>query len=184
MGSSVGSSIINSLTSNLSNTYAYLSALYPKDGVTMKNITAARNDTTNYLTLNQPFASYLQNNFNSLDKDGDGKISAEEMDKFTNTISTAGVTKSELTQLASSGAYSASTISKILENFDEIDKNHDGRVTNAEISAFTCDCSKQEKMDEYNYKKATDLSVFYGSESDEDVSSYSILSYRYKNFNS
>ena len=184
MSNSTGTSIITSLNSGLSNTFAYLSSLYPKEGVTIKNITAARNDNSNYLTLNQPFAAYLQNNFKALDKDGDGKISAEEMNKFSQTLSTAGVTKNELTQLASSGAYSASTISKLLENFDEIDKNHDGRITNAEINAYTCDCSKQEKMDEYNYKKATDLSVFYGSDSNEDVSEYSILSYRYKNFKS
>ena len=184
MGTSTGSSIINSLSSGLSNTYAYLASLYPQDGVTYKNITAARNDQTNYLTLNQSFASYLQNNFAVLDKDGDGKIGADEMEKFSQTLSTSGVSRNELSQLAASGAYSGATISKILDNFDEIDKNHDGRVTNAEIAAYTTDCSKQEKLDEYNYKKATDLSVFYGSESDNDVSDYSILSYRYKNFNS
>ncbi len=184
MGTSTGSSIISSLSSGLSNTYAYLAALYPQDGVTYKNITAARNDQTNYLTLNQSFASYLQNNFATLDKDGDGKIGADEMEKFSQTLSTSGVSKNELSQLAASGAYSSSTISKILDNFDEIDKNHDGRVTNAEIAAYTTDCSKQAKLDEYNYKKATDLSVFYGSESDTDVSDYSILSYRYKNYNS
>ena len=52
---SSGSSIIASISSNLSNTYSYLASLYPEDGVTYKNITAARNDNTNYLTLNQPF---------------------------------------------------------------------------------------------------------------------------------
>ncbi len=184
MGTSTGSSIISSLNSGLSNTFAYLSSLYPKDGVTYQNITAARNDTTNYLTLNQPFASYLQNNFASFDKDGDGVISAEEMNKFSQTLSTSGVTRNELSQLAASGAYSASSISKILDNFDQIDTNHDGRVTNAEIAAYTYDCSKQEKIDEYNYKKAADMSIFYGSDASEDVSEYSILSYRYKNFKS
>lgn len=183
--SSSGSSIVNNIASGLSNTYAYLAALYPQDGVTFKNISAARSDNTNYLTLNQSFASYLQNNFSSFDKDGDGKISADEMNKFSQTISTAGVSKNELSQLAMSGNYSNSTISKILENFDEIDANHDGRVTSAEISAYTYDCNKQEKIDEANYKKATsDMSIFYSDESSStDVSSYSILSYRYKNFN-
>ncbi len=182
---SSGNSIINGITSGLSNTYAYLASLYPQDGVTFKNITAARNDNTNYLTLNQSFASYLQNNFSTLDKDGDGTISADEMNKFSQTLSTAGVSREELSQLASTGAYSTNMISKILENFDEIDANHDGRVTSAEISAFQYDCSKQEKMDEENYKKATsDMSVFYGDDSSTDVSEYSILSYRYKNFKS
>ena len=57
---SSGSSIIASISSNLSNTYSYLASLYPEDGVTYKNITAARNDNTNYLTLNQPFATYCK----------------------------------------------------------------------------------------------------------------------------
>lgn len=185
MASTSGSSIITSITSGLSNTYQYLAALYPQDGVTYKNITKARSDNSNYLTLNQSFASYLQNNFASFDKDGDGKISAAEMDKFAQTLSTAGVSKTELSQLATSGAYSASTISKILEHFDEIDTNHDGRVTSAEISAFSYDCAKQEEMDKNNYRKATsDMSVFYGNENATEPDSYSILSYRYKGFNS
>lgn len=185
MASSAGSSIITNIASNLTNTYSYLASLYPEDGVTVKNITKARNDNTNYLTLNQPFAMYLQNNFATLDKDGDGVISAKEMENLTNTISTSGVSKSELSQLAMSGAYSPETINKILENFDEMDTNHDGRVTSAEISAFTYSCNKQEKIDEENYKKATGTSVFYGDDDKStDVSSYSILSYRYKNYNS
>jgi Ca2+-binding EF-hand superfamily protein len=180
-----GSSIISSISSNLSNTYAYLASLYPEEGVTYKNITAARSDTSNYLTLNQSFASYLQSNFSTLDKDGDGVISADEMNNMTNTISTSGVSRSELTQLAASGTYSTDMVSKILENFDEIDTNHDGRVTSAEISAYTYSCNKQEKVDEENYKKATQTSLFYGDDdSSTDVSSYSILSYKYKNFNS
>lgn len=183
MGS--GSSIITSISANLSNTYSYLASLYPEDGVTYKNITAAKNDNTNYLTLNQPFATYLQNNFANLDKDGDGVISADEMNTLTNTISTSGVSRAELTQLATSGAYSADMVNKILEHFDDMDTNHDGRVTSAEISSFTHSCNKQEKIDEENYKKATQTSVFYGNDdSSTDVSSYSILSYKYKNFNS
>jgi Ca2+-binding EF-hand superfamily protein len=183
--SSAGSSIITSLTNGLTNTYSYIASLYPEDGVTYKNITAARNDNKNYLTLNQSFASYLQNNFSSFDKDGDGKISAEEMNKIASNIAKSGVSKSELAQLAASGAYSSSIMSKIMDNFDEIDSNHDGRITSAEINAYSCNCSKQEKMDEYNYRRATsDMSVFYGEDSASDVDSYSLLSYRYKNFNS
>ncbi len=159
--------------------------MYPEDGVTYKNITAARNDNTNYLTLNQPFATYLQNNFQTLDKDGDGVISADEMNNLTNTISTSGVSRTELTQLMMSGAYSTDMVNKILEHFDEMDTNHDGRITSAEISSFTHSCNKQEKIDEENYRKATQTSVFYGDDNaSTDVSSYSILSYKYKNFNS
>ena len=178
-----GTSIISNISSGLSNTYSYLASLYPEDGVTYKNITAARNDTTNYLTLNQSFASYLQNNFSTLDKDGDGKISAKEMTNLTNTISRSGVSKSELSQLAATGAYSSDMLSKILENFDDIDTNHDGRITSAEISSYTYSCNKQEMVDEDNYKKATNMSLFYGDDSASQPSTYSILSYKYKNFN-
>lgn len=178
-----GSSIITNLTSNLTNTYSYLASLYPEEGVTYKNITEARNDNSNYLTLNQPFASYLQTNFASFDKDGDGVIGSDEMSKFLNTISASGISRAELSQLSASGAYSSDQISKILDNFDAIDSNGDGRVTSAEISAYTCSCAKQEKLDEENYRKATQMSVFYGDDSSsEDVSTYSILSYKYKNF--
>lgn len=179
-----GASIISNISSGLTNTYSYLASLYPQDGVTYKNITAAKNDTTNYLTLNQSFASYLQNNFSTIDKDGDGVISAAEMTNVTNTISSSGVSRTELSQLAASGSYSSEMVSKILENFDEIDTNHDGRVTSAEISSFTYSCNKREKIDEENYKKATNMSLFYGDEDSSEPSSYSILSYRYKNFTS
>ena len=178
-----GSSIIANISNNLSKTYSYLASLYPEDGVTLKNITAARNDGTNYLTLNQPFAAYLQNNFGQIDKDGDGVIGADEMNNLTNTISTSGASRAELTQLAMSGAYSGESINKILDHFDEIDTNHDGRVTSAEISAFTYSANKQEMMDEQNHKFATGTSLFYADESASELSSYSILSYKYKNFN-
>lgn len=178
-----GSSIIANISSNLSNTYSYLASLYPKDGVTFENITAARNDKTNYLTLNQPFATYLQNNFGNIDKDGDGVIGADEMDKMIGTMATAGVTKNDLTQLAMTGAYSQETVSQILENFDEMDTNKDGRVTPQEIAAFSFSCNKQEKLDEQMHNMATKTSLFYGNEDASDPASYSILSYRYSNYN-
>lgn len=180
-----GSSIIANISSNLTNTYSYLASLYPEDGVTFENITKARNDNSNYLTLNQPFATYLQNNFSTLDKDGDGVIGVDEMNKMTNTMMSAGVSRQELSQLAATGSFPSDMVSKILENFDQIDTNHDGRVTSAEISSFSYSCNKQEKIDEENYRKATGTSVFYGDDNaSADLSSYSILSYRYKNFNS
>ena len=54
-----GSSIIANLSANLTNTYSYLASLYPEEGVTYKNITEARNDNSNYLTLNQ-FVGMMQ----------------------------------------------------------------------------------------------------------------------------
>jgi len=179
-------SLFSGIYAGLTNTYSQLASQYP-NGLTLDNISEARNNTENNLTLNQTFASYLQSNFTNIDKDGDGIISSNEIDNLTNMMSTQGLTKNELTQLYASGSsgLSESTINNILEHFDDMDTNHDGRITQAEISAYTVDSAKQEKLDEYAYKAATDMSVFYGSDSSSsDVGSYSILSYRYKNSNS
>ncbi len=180
-----GNSLLTGIYAGLTNTYSYLSQLNP-DGVTLDSISKARTDSKNYLNLNQTFASYLQTNFDSIDKDGDGIIGSDEITNFTNTMSAQGVTRAELTQLAASGAsgLSTDTINNILEHFDEMDTNHDGRVTSAEISAYSYGASKQEKIDEYAHKRATDMSTFYGDDSSSSsVDSYSMLSYKYKNYN-
>ena len=64
-----------------------------------------------------------------------------------------------------------------------MDTNHDGRLTSEEISAYSVNCARLEKEDEFNNKFATDMSVFYGSESSSTDGTYSMLSYRYKNNN-
>lgn len=181
MGSSSGNSLLAGIYSGLTNTYSYLAAQYPNQ-VTLENINKARTDSTTATYLNQSFASYLETNFSSIDKDKDGVISSSEMSNLTNTLSTQGLTKEELTQLYASGAsgLSTSTMENILNNFDAMDTNHDGRITSAEISAYDLTCSRLKKEDEFNAKKASDMSVFYGSE-DSSSDSYSILSYKYSN---
>lgn len=181
-----GNSLLTGIYSGLTNTYSYLAQLNP-EGVTLDSIASARTDSKNYLTLNQSFASYLQTNFNSIDTDGDGIIGANEITDYTNSLSTQGLTRAQLTMLAASGAsgLSSDTLNNILEHFDEMDTNHDGKITSAEISAYTYSAAKQEKIDEYNYQKATNMSTFYGDDSSSSsVDSYSMLSYRYKNYNS
>ncbi len=176
------SNLFTGIYAGLTNTYAQLASQYP-NGLTLDNILEARNDSDNLYSLNQSFASYLQTNFNNIDKDGDGVISSTEMTNLTNLISSQGLTKAELTQLYASGAsgLSTDTINNILEHFDDMDTNHDGRITQEEISAYTVNSARQEKVDEYAHKAATNMSVFYGSDSSSDTSgTYSMLSYRYK----
>lgn len=175
--------ILSGIASGLTSTYSYLVSQYP-NGLTLENITEARGKTSNLNTLNQTFASYLQNNFTNIDKDGDGIITESEMNNLSNLISTQGLTKAELTQLYASGAsgLSESTMTKILENFDEMDTNHDGKITSAEIAAYDINCARMEVEDEFNNRRATDMSVFYGSES-PSTDTYSLLSYKYKNKN-
>ena len=179
-----GNSLLTGIYAGVTNTYSYLAQLNP-DGVTLDSISNARTDSKNYLNLNQSFASYLQTNFNAIDKDGDGIIGSDEITNYTNMLSSQGLTRAQLTQLAASGAsgLSSDTINNILEHFDEMDTNHDGKITSEEISAFSLDASRQEKIDEYNYKRASNMSTFYGDDSSSsDVDSYSMLSYRYKNY--
>lgn len=180
MANSNGSSLLTGIYAGLTNTYSYLAAQYP-NGVTLDNIAKAQGDTTKAPYLNNTFASYLQSNFATIDKDGDGIISTDEMTNLTNRMSSQGLTREELTQLYASGAsgLSTDTINNILEHFDDMDTNHDGRITSAEISAFSVNSSRMEKEDEFNNKFASDMSVFYGNES-SSTDTYSMLSYRYK----
>lgn len=180
MANSSGSSLLAGIYSGLTNTYSYLAATNPK-GVTLDSINEVRTDASKINMVNQSFASYLQNNFNNIDKDGDGIISSTEMTNLTNQMSSQGLTKTELTQLYASGAsgLSTSTMENILNHFDEMDTNHDGRITSAEISAYSVDCSKQKKEDEFRMQAASNMSVFYGSE-DSSIDTYSLLSYKYK----
>lgn len=172
--------ILSGIYSGLSSTYSLLASQYP-NGLTLENISEARTKTSNTNVLNQSFASYLQTNFSSIDKNGDGIITSEEMNNLSNTLSTQGLTKEELTQLYASGSsgLSDSTMTKILEHFDEMDTNHDGRITSAEISAYDVNCARMEVEDDFNNRKATDISVFYG-DSSASTDTYSLLSYKYK----
>lgn len=172
--------ILSGIYSGLSSTYSLLASQYP-NGLTLENISEARTKTSNTNVLNQSFASYLQTNFSNIDKNGDGIITSEEMNNLSNTLSTQGLTKEELTQLYASGSsgLSDSTMTKILEHFDEMDTNHDGRITSAEISAYDVNCARMEVEDDFNNRKATDMSVFYG-DSSASTDTYSLLSYKYK----
>ena len=172
--------ILSGIYSGIKSTYSLLASQYP-NGLTLENITEAKSKTSNTNVLNQSFASYLQTNFANIDKDGDGIISSDEMDNLSNTLSTQGLTKQELTQLYASGSsgLSESTMTKILEHFDEMDTNHDGRITSAEISAYDVNCARMEVEDEFNNRRATDMSVFYG-DSSTSADTYSLLSYKYK----
>ncbi len=176
---------LSGINSGLINTYSVLASQY-KDGVTLDNIVEAQGKTSNANILNTTFASYLQNNFSSIDSNSDGIISSDEMTTLTNNMTTQGLTKEQFTQLAMSGnsGLSTATINNILEHFEDMDTNGDGKITNAEIAAFDVNSARQEKVDEYAYKFASDMSTFYGSEDSSTPSSYSMLSYMYKKSNS
>ncbi len=151
----------------LTNNFAVLSA-GASGGLTLEQIINP-SDEVNKSNINASFQSYLTQNFSNIDADGDGKISATDLQQYTNQLSQKGLTYQELMQLCYSGSAS-STLEEVLANFQEIDKDGDGRVTNAEISAYGVEEEKEEMEKNYPKFQATNISN-YVDNSDYDSSS-------------
>ncbi|RAI09509.1 MAG: hypothetical protein DKM23_08715 [Candidatus Melainabacteria bacterium] len=171
-----GTSLFTAMNSGLTNTYSILSSQFT-DGITLTNL--ANKDSTTALTsngLNTNFKSYLQSNFNSIDKDHDGKISSNELQDLTTSLSRNGMTIEQLYQLGSSTGMSSSLLDTVVSHFNEIDKNKDGKVTNEEIQAYGVDSSvaKLRKNDRTQMLKS--MSTFYDTSVSSDSS---LLDYKY-----
>ena len=57
-------------------------------------------------------------------------------------------------------AITSANLEEILANFNDIDKDGDGRVTNAEIAAYGMDEEIEEMKEEHPEFRATDISNF------------------------
>ena len=178
MGTLSGSSITSSITSMLNNTYSVL-ANASNGNVTLENINDVLNNSDYASSLNQTFASYLISNFSTYDKDGDGVISAAEMQDNNSSLTTTGLTQAELTSLGAASGLSSKALSEVLNHFQEIDTNGDGRVTSAEINAFNYTSAAEKKKIEFSNKFASNMSVYYGDDSSAANNSSSLLSSRY-----
>ncbi len=172
-----GSSLFTGISAGLSNSFALLSSQY-SDGLTLENLTSSLTNTSiTTSAYGSTFASYLLNNFNSVDTNSDGVISADEIQTLMCNIASQGLTREQIITLGSSCGLSTSLQDTVLSHFDDIDTNHDGKVTNAEISAYgiTSDIEKQ-KIEDTN-RLVNNMSLFYG----DDLTEYegSLLDYRY-----
>lgn len=178
MGSISGSGLISGISNSLLNTYSQIASVSENKGVTPTTIGSAMTNKDLASSLNQGFASYLQTNFGQFDKNHDGKITSDEISQATNMMNTQGLTADQLRQLGTSSGLSQQDIAKVLAHFSDIDTNHDGKVTSAEINAYNATASKMKVQDEMRLKAASSMSMFYGGETSE--SDYkSILSYKY-----
>ena len=131
-----GTSMFTGINSGLTNIFAQLSGQY-SDGITLENLNKALTNTNITNTAyGSSFASYLTSNFNSIDKDRDGVISASEIQNLMSQMATQGLTREQIMALAGSSGMSTSLQETVLSHFDDIDKNHDGKVTNQEIQAY------------------------------------------------
>ena len=154
-----GSSLFTGINAGLTNSFSLLNSQY-EDGLTLENLNSAlTNSNVTGTPYGATFASYLSSNFNSVDGNADGTISAEEIQKLMNNIATQGLQET------------------VLNHFDEIDANKDGKVTNQEINAYgvTSSIEKQKVAD--RNRIINNMSMFYG----DDLTDYegSLLDYKY-----
>lgn len=171
-----GTSLFTGINSGLSNTFAQLSGQFA-DGVTLENLTESLSNTNTLNNLNNTsFASYMTNNFANFDSDGDGRISASEVQALMSQMATQGLTREQIMALGGASGLSTSLQETVLNHFNEIDKNKDGKITNQEIQAYgvESDLEQQKKAD--RNRIVSSMSMYYDIDSPNDSS---LLDYRY-----
>lgn len=169
MANYTGSSLFTSAISGLNSNYLLL--LNGASGLTMDNLLNPSSDTVRY-TVNQTFRSYLMTNFNNIDLDGDGTISTDDLSSYASRLKSQGMTYNELAQLCSSNGSSSmsSLLDTVLSNFNEIDANHDGRVTQGEINAYRINKEIKDVKEKYPKIDPTKMSIFYETNVDSTSS--------------
>lgn len=165
MGSLNGESLFAAATSGLTSTYSILEKYNNSNGISLSDLSNPSDKASSLLGSNASFLSYLSTNFNNLDEDGDGKITATDINNYTTKMQTKGLTKDEISQLCASG--NSSLASTVLNYFSKIDKNGDGRVTSAEISAFGFEAEQQKMDTKYHSFKPSSISTFYVDSADD-----------------
>ena len=158
-----GNSIFAATLNGIRSSFYYLAQ--GKDGITLENIINPSKEGNMYpYMMNYSFSSYLASNFANFDTNGDGKITENEINAYTNKLTTKGLSYNELVQLCSQGT-SNSLLETVLNNFSQVDTNGDGRVTNAEIAAYNIDQQREEMEDEFPRINTNSISIFYPSSS-------------------
>ena len=172
-----GTSMFTGINSGLTNAFSQLNSQYT-DGVTLENLNKALSNSNfiNNAGMNATFASYMTNNFNSIDSNTDGKISADEIQKLMSNMATQGLTREQIMSLAGSSGLSTSLQETVLNHFDQIDKNKDGKVTNQEIQTFGIESDLEKQKASDRNRLVSNMSMFYEVGNVDDSS---LLDYRY-----
>jgi len=158
------SGIFTAAQSGLQSTLHYL-FLNNKEGV---NRTTLNNTMyNNMLGTNSGFFQMISGQFATLDKNNDGVLTADEANNMITDLS-SGLTRDQVMQLRSQGSIDDELASKIISNFSKMDKNGDGKVSEAEINAFCIDEDVQAKRDEQKDLMIKNMSLYYETDSDED----------------
>ena len=171
-----GTSLFTGINSGFINSYSLLNSMY-EDGVTLENLANAATNT-NYISsaYGTTFSSYLMNNFGTVDKNGDGTISADEVQNLMGQVAAQGLTREQIISLGGASGLSGSLQETVLSHFDDIDKNHDGKVTNQEIQAYGVDSELEKQKVADRNRIVNNMSMFYDTGADYEGS---MLDYRY-----
>lgn len=166
-----GQALFSQALYGLQNTYSVLAQNNKNGGLSIEDVTNPSSSVLQQLGGNTTFAQFMSSNFAAIDKDGDGKISSDDMSNLTSKLSQKGLSYQELCQLCSSGMGGSEMLNNVLTYFNQIDKNKDGRVTNAEIQEFNLKSDEERLKTEHKTFKASSMSVFYGNEDADDTPS-------------
>ena len=172
-----GTSMFTGINAGLTNAFSQLTGQY-SDGITLENLNKALTNS-NFLTnsnTNATFASYMTNNFTSIDSDADGKISANEIQNLMSQMASQGLTREQIMSLAGSSGLSTSLQETVLKHFDEIDKNKDGKVSNQEIQLYGLDSDLAKQKTADANRIVSNMSLFHDV---GNVSDTSLLDYQY-----
>lgn len=169
-----GTGLFNTAIYGLTNTYSILSK--NTGTLSFEDLTNPSSDVLQQLGGNNSFTQYLTSNFSALDKDGDGKINTNDVNDLASKLQQNGLSYQEIVQLCSSGAAgNSSLMNTVLNYFDKIDQNNDGRVTDAEIRAFSVKAEEERMTTEYKSFKPSSMTVFYGDDSSSDDKPSSLI---------
>lgn len=122
------------------------------------------------------FSSYLATHFGQLDKNKDSKINGEEMSSMMTTFSKQGMTYEQLASLSGTAGVNSADLNTIMNNFRKIDRNGDGKVSQAEINYFNANKQVNDKINELHRSRTSDISIMYSEKDDDKYSSSSSVS--------
>ncbi len=112
-----------------------------------------------------PFVELLKNEFTTADKNNDNKITKEEVGKVLSQMQNNGLSYEQMQILASQSTNTAGLskdlLEKALQNFEKIDENNDGKVSESELKAYLINKEIKEKRDKLTEFTASSISVFY-----------------------
>lgn len=167
------------------NTQAGLYQIFQK--LAAENGTLSKEDLANFKELgfsDMSFFQLLSQGFNNFDANKDGVISQEELNNSITQIGAQGLTYDQLISLSmQTGGMNIGANKELLEtvltHFSKIDKNRDGRINEAEISAYQIEKEIHEKEKEISEIKSSNYSIYYSDSSSSDSKSSSMLDYKY-----